>query len=98
MGENEQLQELRVKLVNELGEVADSDLIDPIQRFSLAMLKAQNSNHIEDLNRAATIAHAIEDPEAKTDALLQLIDEIDFQLLDSEVPESVEPEEQQSTT
>lgn len=80
MNEKEKLEELRASLIGKLSEVSVDAIEDPIQRFNMMMIKLRTTNQASDLEDAAKTAELIEDPEVKTDAYLQLIEEIDFQL------------------
>jgi hypothetical protein len=74
------LLDLRDEVINELTPLIEEAVVDPQQKFTILLAAAGNKGSTETLESAHKAALQIEDQRAKVDALLELLDEVDFQL------------------
>lgn len=76
------LIELREKIVSESLPSVMEQLGDKESRFNmiLKVIQAGTANNPELLNEAFGLANSIEDKDVKVDALMRLLDEVNFQI------------------
>lgn len=89
------LTALRDKVMENVSPLADNENLSPEQRFTLLMSTASYQNDEAMLEKAFEAAQQIEAEDAKTAALLDLLDEVELQISDVTNPvegESDNPE------
>ena len=80
MNDQNSLEELRSKILDELVPLAETADLDPSQKFTLLLSAAQISGDSSKFEAANQAAMNIEDSTTKAHALLDLLDEIDIAL------------------
>lgn len=78
--EKNKLENLKAQVLNELTQLSDTTDIDPENRFRLMINLAVISGTTDSFEKAKKAASSIEEPTAKTRALMELLEEIDISL------------------
>lgn len=86
---------LRDTVIGDLTPLIQGSNIDDQQKFTILLSSARNTRSEETFKSAREAALGIDDAGAKADALLELLDELDFQIQETNSPES-EPEDNAS--
>lgn len=94
MEDQKELVDLRGQIINELTPLMENAAIDPQQKFEILLLASRGGNK-DSLRSAHEAALKIEDENSRLDALMDLLEEVDFQLQPGE--ESTKDNAEQST-
>lgn len=84
------LNELKEKIINELTGLTENVDLPAEQRFNIMLSAAALRGEHHLFSKAYEAAAAIEDPSAKMDALLDLLEEIDIQIQPELAPQPTE--------
>ncbi len=74
------LKQIKVKILDELVDLSDSDDIPAEERFALMINRASGTTNVEFFGKAHEVALKIEDPTNKARSLMDLLEEIDISL------------------
>jgi len=80
MDNQQQLFDLRGQIINELTPLMESVTVEPQQKFAILLLASRNNGSSDSFRAAYEAANKIEDNNTKLDALVELLEEIEFQL------------------
>lgn len=94
--EKTKLKQIKVKILDELVDLADSDDIPAEERFALMINRASGTTSAEFFGKAHDVALKIEDPANKARSLMDLLEEIDISLGNITVNPPPDQEEQSS--
>ncbi len=78
--EKNNLKQIKVKILDELIDLSDSEDIPPEERFSLMINRASGTTSVELFGKAHKAASQIEDTTNKARSLMDLLEEIDISL------------------
>jgi hypothetical protein len=91
MGDKQQLVELKTQIINELTPLMERTSVDPEQKFAILMLASRSNGDDTSLKVAYEAAKDIRDDNTKLEALMELLEEVDFHLRPVEdEPQSIE--------
>ncbi len=75
---NDELADLKSRILDGLITLEDESAINASERFSIIMARYIENGDLGLLNRAYEVASKLDDPSLKSNALLQLLDEVNI--------------------
>jgi hypothetical protein len=93
LNKRQQLESLRSEILGEVVGFVESSELDPSQKFSLLIASARVSDEPARYRAAYQAALQIQDVNVKADALLELLDAIEFSTVDARPTADLNPSE-----